>query len=376
MKKHACLILAAVLLITLSGCGESVRSTLSWLLPSDVEQQPSSGGSPDTPDLTDVIDSPSEPSDKEQGGASPAPPVSAPSDEPEPEPDTEPVPQAPHEHAFGEWIVAEAPTCTSEGREERRCACGETESHTLAPLAHTYGQWAVETPPTCTGDGIEARTCALCGERETRPLAAAGHSFGGWETVRAATCTRGGSLRRVCSVCGAEETEPTDAAGHRWGDWIVTQEATETTEGAMYRLCAVCGERETEVIPVRVLSESEKYALALQVAREIAASIGAGSDLYRVSTAAQIVSSYCARCEYTTEGSDYRLAYGVFIKGEYSCAGATRALGMVLECMGYAWEHANENQWSHQWCIVSMDGQQGWADGQIGLAGYGIHPYV
>ena len=47
-------------------------------------------------------------------------------------------------------------------------------------------------------------------------------------------------------------------------------------------------------------------------------------------------------------------------KGEYSCAGATRALGMVLECMGYKWEHVNPNQWTHQWCKVTMDGQAGW----------------
>lgn len=42
--------------------------------------------------------------------------------------------------------------------------------------------------------------------------------------------------------------------------------------------------------------------------------------------------------------------------------------------MGYAWEHVNENQWSHQWCKLTMDGQIGWADGQIGWVGYGEHP--
>ncbi len=73
------------------------------------------------------------------------------------------------------------------------------------------------------------------------------------------------------------------------------------------------------------------------------------------------------------EGENYSEAYGVFIAGEFSCAGATRALGMVLSCMGYEWEHVNENQWTHQWCRVTMDGQAGWADGQIGYAGYGRH---
>lgn len=125
------------------------------------------------------------------------------------------------------------------------------------------------------------------------------------------------------------------------------------------------------------LSSAQKQAQARAVAQQIAAGIGTqGTDLERVAKAAQAVSAYCSKATYTTEGSDYSQAYGVFIKGEYSCAGATRALGMVLECMGYKWEHVNPNQWTHQWCKVTMDGQAGWADGQIGMAGYGEHPFV
>lgn len=117
-----------------------------------------------------------------------------------------------------------------------------------------------------------------------------------------------------------------------------------------------------------------KAEQARAVAQQIADSIGPGTDLERVSQAAMAVSQYCSKAAYTTQGSDYSQAYGVFIKGEYSCAGATRALGMVLECMGYTWEHVNENQWTHQWCRLEMDGQVGWADGQLGWAGYGQHP--
>ena len=125
------------------------------------------------------------------------------------------------------------------------------------------------------------------------------------------------------------------------------------------------------------LSSAQKQAQARAVAQQIAAGIGTqGTDLERVAKAAQAVSAYCSKATYTTEGSDYSQAYGVFIKGEYSCAGATRALGMVLECMGYKWEHVNPNQWTHQWCKVTMDGQAGWADGQIGMAGYGEHPFA
>lgn len=122
------------------------------------------------------------------------------------------------------------------------------------------------------------------------------------------------------------------------------------------------------------LSKTEKEAQALEVAKQIASTIPAGiSDLQRVSIAAQIVSYYCGFCEYTMEGKDYKTPFGVFIKGEYSCAGATRALGLVLTCMGYEWEHINEHQYSHQWIELTMDGQRGWADGQMGLVNYGEH---
>lgn len=124
----------------------------------------------------------------------------------------------------------------------------------------------------------------------------------------------------------------------------------------------------------KLSKKDEKYNQALEVAWQIANSITGDSDLEKVAQAAYIVSLYCADATYTMEGKDYRTAYGVFIKGEYSCAGSTRALGMVLNCMGYAYEHANENQYTHQWCILNMDGQTGFADGQVGWAGYGPHP--
>lgn len=121
-------------------------------------------------------------------------------------------------------------------------------------------------------------------------------------------------------------------------------------------------------------SASSKEAQARVIARQIASSITGGSDLEKIQQAARIVQSYYSRCVYKETGSDYYTAYGVFIKGEASCAGTTSALGMVLEEMGYSWTHVNKNQWAHQWVVVYMDGQVGWADGQIGLAGYGKHP--
>lgn len=124
------------------------------------------------------------------------------------------------------------------------------------------------------------------------------------------------------------------------------------------------------------LSKSEKDAQARVIARQIAARSTGSTDLERVTKAAQAVSGYYYKGVHKESGPDYNTPYGVFIKGESSCAGCTRALGMVLEEMGYSWQHVNANQWTHQWVIINMDGQVGWADGQIGMAGYGTHPYV
>lgn len=136
--------------------------------------------------------------------------------------------------------------------------------------------------------------------------------------------------------------------------------------------------RPTSAPTTRELSAAEKEAEARKVAMEVAIYVlsvyPCESDWVKINEASKIVAEYCSQCTYTMEGKDYCEAYGVFVKGEFSCAGATRALGMVLDCMGYDWVHANPNQYSHQWCIVEMDGQTGWADGQGGFAAYGVHP--
>lgn len=97
-------------------------------------------------------------------------------------------------------------------------------------------------------------------------------------------------------------------------------------------------------------------------------------DVEKVAYAAGIVKAYCDLGTYTTKGKIYRTAYGVFIGGEYSCAGATRALGLILDYLGIDWVHKNINSWEDQWCQVIVDGKEGYGDGISATAGYGKHP--
>ncbi len=124
---------------------------------------------------------------------------------------------------------------------------------------------------------------------------------------------------------------------------------------------------------------AQARVIAQQIANEVLADKSLTTDLAKVQKAAQKVAGYAGKCRYTMEGDYYASAYGVFIKGEYSCAGTARALGMVLECMGYSWKHVNEDGYTHQWVELTMDGQHGWADAFPtlgGQAGYGAYPFM
>lgn len=113
-------------------------------------------------------------------------------------------------------------------------------------------------------------------------------------------------------------------------------------------------------------------AIAKQIADSIMSNAAYTTDLQRITAAAQQVAAYCNNSVYGVDDNKYyRSPYGVFVAGVYTCAGSTRALGRVLDYMGYNWQHTNEGKWVHQWCILTMDGQIGYADGMGGFAGYG-----
>jgi len=83
------------------------------------------------------------------------------------------------------------------------------------------------------------------------------------------------------------------------------------------------------------------------------------TDLAKVRKAASIIyREYILSNQYGTDANKYyRSPYGVFVAHVSTCAGGTRALGRVLDFMGYDWTHANPNSWTHQWCVLQMDGK-------------------
>jgi hypothetical protein len=98
------------------------------------------------------------------------------------------------------------------------------------------------------------------------------------------------------------------------------------------------------------------------------------TDYDKVAYATYIISSVAAELPYGRDSAGiYRSPASILCTENYTCAGATRALGRVLDYMGFEWEHTYENQNHHQWCVLTMDGQVGYADGMAGLVGYGTH---
>ncbi len=112
-------------------------------------------------------------------------------------------------------------------------------------------------------------------------------------------------------------------------------------------------------------------AVAQAIAQDAMAN-GGDTDLEKIRYAAKIVESYVDQCRYRNDANYYyRSPYGVFVAGVFTCAGSTRAMGRVLDYMGYTWYHPGEDQWDHQWVCVKMDGEYGWIEPQQGYCGYG-----
>lgn len=59
---------------------------------------------------------------------------------------------------------------------------------------------------------------------------------------------------------------------------------------------------------------------------------------------------------YSEEVPHYNDAYGYLVNHVASCAGSARTTGLCLNMLGMTYEHVNENQWSHQWCRVNING--------------------
>ena len=197
----------------------------------------------------------------------------------------------------------------------------------------------------------------------------------------------GGKMAANCWVgnyylgsSGAMLTNTTTPDGYKVGvdgAWISGNNATSATKQVSLneaKAAAALGKHDY----YKYCSQNQADAVARNIATRVLSDGSLTTDLDKIRKASSIIyREYIVNNTYGTDANKYyRGPYGVFIAGIHTCAGGARALGRVLDFMGYDWEHANPNQWTHQWCIVNMDGKTGYADAMGYGCGFGTHPYI
>lgn len=171
----------------------------------------------------------------------------------------------------------------------------------------------------------------------------------------------------------------------RYGKAVVTASYTDPeTRETTVRECEILVVPEPEPFTFAQL-EQRAHEEAKLIADYALHYEGASTDLERISVAAGLVYQYVKAGR---GGSEYRIVdgelvsymipgydqpFGTLVTFHSTCAGDVRALGLVLEYMGFSWYHVNANQWDHQWCVVyDVDGQTAFADSStFGIVGYG-----
>ena len=111
----------------------------------------------------------------------------------------------------------------------------------------------------------------------------------------------------------------------------------------------------------------EEFAQAYQAALELVtpyAGFPIEEQLYGITKS--IRERFDQGMNYSMTADHYNDPYGYFILGSASCAGCTRATGLCLNILGIPYEHVNENQYSHQWCRVNVNGTY-WITDAYGL---------
>lgn len=132
--------------------------------------------------------------------------------------ETQPI-AATGNHTFGEWTVITPATCTAEGEQRRLCVdCLTAENAPIpttdhhyengvctvchTPCDHAFGEWTITKAATCTAVGSERRTCNRCNTAETRELPMTAHQY---QDDR-------------CTVCGKAKDKTSEGLSFRKSD--------------------------------------------------------------------------------------------------------------------------------------------------------------
>ena len=137
-----------------------------------------------------------------------------------------------HTHQYSKSVTK--PGCTTEGFTTYTCSCGDTYPADFVPASgHSWGSWETTKEPTVSTTGVKVRKCS-------------------WETTKEPTVSTTGVKVRKCRNCSASQEEvipklesPVQPESHTHTYGLATEvQPTCTTDGYYIRKCTVCGAEE------------------------------------------------------------------------------------------------------------------------------------
>ena len=140
---------------------------------------------------------------------------------------------------------------------------------------HTWGGWETILAPTSSTTGTARRVCSQCGREETKTLPATtpSHTHQYSKSVTKPGCTSEGFTTYTCSCGDSYQGDFVAATGHSWNGWVTTKEPTAISTGLKERKCQNCSAPQTEVIPkltaptepAQPEAHTHTYGLAVEV---------------------------------------------------------------------------------------------------------------
>jgi|GEM_PF-1546427 len=151
-----------------------------------------------------------------------------------------------HTHAFENYEVTKAPTCTVAGERTGTCACGETDVKPVAATGHGQTTQRISADADCVNDGTLSNICTVCEATvSTVPIPAKGHT-GVREVVKEATCKAVGREQTVCTVCEVTyNTTVIPKVEHDALPYRYNGDATALVDGTATATCPHCDYTDT-----------------------------------------------------------------------------------------------------------------------------------
>lgn len=162
-------------------------------------------------------------------------------------------------------IVEREPSCILSGLRKYNCSCGSFYTERISAMGHVASDWTVAEEPTTTYMGREQRTCNVCGVvLDSRPLSALKGSSSGSSASPSASTSKtaapsatvsqtptakpSASATASASAKASASTSPSNDAGHKHSyTSYVLKEASCSEKGIRSFVCT-CGSSYAEVI--------------------------------------------------------------------------------------------------------------------------------